>query len=119
MRLSDIILVRAEALDNLSQPVDAIAALNIIRRRAFGLPLTTASTRDFPSANDGANTYTLPLAIENERMKELCFEGQRLYDLARTGRVQAVMGIPLTKAVWPIPLRDIGRNPRLIQNDGY
>jgi hypothetical protein len=119
LRLSDIILVRAEALNGSSQTTDAIAALNIIRRRAFGLPLTTASVRDFPSANDITNGYTLTLAIENERMKELCFEGQRLYDLIRTDRVQAVLGIDPGKALWPIPLREIGRNPLLAQNDAY
>lgn len=119
IRLAEIILLRAEALNNLNQTADATAALNIIRRRAFGLPLGTASVRDFPSANDVANGYTLTLAIENERMKELCFEGQRFYDLARTGRSQAVMNVPANKMVWPIPLREIGRNPLLTQNDGY
>ncbi len=119
IRLSDIILVRAEALNGMSQTADATEALNIIRRRAFGLPLTTASVRDFPSANDIANNYTLTLAIENERMKELCFEGQRFYDLVRTGRAETVLGITTDKTVWPIPLREIGRNPRLIQNDKY
>jgi hypothetical protein len=119
IRLSDIILVRAEALNNLNQTAEATATLNIIRRRAFGLPIATPSVRDFPSANDVANGYNLTLAIENERMKELCFEGQRFYDLARTGRSQAVMGVPANKMVWPIPLREIGRNPKLIQNDGY
>lgn len=119
MRLADIILVRAEALNNLGQTADAISLLNTIRRRAFGLPLTTASVRDFPSANDIANGYDLTLAIENERFKELAFEGQRFYDLARTGRAQAVLGITVDKTLWPIPLREIGRNPRLVQNDGY
>lgn len=118
-RLADIYLVRAEALNNLEQTTDAAAALNIIRRRAFGLPLTAASVRDFPSANDIANGYNLTLAIENERFKELAFEGQRFYDLARTGRAKDVLGITADKTLWPIPLREIGRNPRLVQNDGY
>jgi hypothetical protein len=119
IRLSDVILMRAEALDNMGQTADATEALNIIRRRAFGLPLTTPSVRDFPSANDVTNGYTLTLAIENERMKELCFEGHRFYDLVRTGRVETVLNITTDKTVWPIPLREIGRNPRLIQNDKY
>lgn len=119
LRLADIILVRAEALNNLGQTDDAIAALNIIRRRAFGLSLTAATSRDYPSANDLTNGYTLTQAIENERMKELCFEGHRFYDLVRTGRAQAVLGIAANKTLWPVPLRDIQTNPRLIQNDGY
>jgi hypothetical protein len=119
IRLADIILVRAEALNNLGQTGAATAALNTIRRRAFGLPLTTASVRDFPSANDVTNGYTLTLAIENERMKELCFEGHRFYDLVRTGRATAVLGITANKTLWPIPLREIGVNPLLVQNPGY
>lgn len=119
LRLADVILIRAEALNNLGQTPAATAALNTIRRRAFGLPLTTASIRDYPSANDITNNYTLTLAIENERMKELCFEGHRFYDLVRTGRATAVLGITTNKTLWPIPLREIGVNPLLIQNPGY
>ena len=119
MRLADIILVRAEALNNLGQTADAAAALNMIRRRAFGLPLTAPSAHDFPSANDVANGYDITLAIENERMKELCFEGQRFYDLVRTGRAAAVLGITANQTLWPIPLRETGRNPKLTQNPGY
>lgn len=119
LRLADVILIRAEALNGMGKTDDAIAALNIIRRRAFGLPLTTASVRDFPSANDLSNGYSLTLAIENERMKELCFEGHRFYDLVRTGRAETVLNITTDKTVWPIPLREIGRNPKLIQNDKY
>lgn len=119
IRLADIILIRAEALNNLGQTAGATDALNIIRRRAFGLPLNTASSRDFPSANDTVNGYNLTQAIENERMKELCFEGQRFDDLVRTGRAAAVLGISTNQTLWPIPLREVGRNPKLQQNPGY
>ncbi|NHA03718.1 RagB/SusD family nutrient uptake outer membrane protein [Mucilaginibacter sp. HC2] len=119
IRLADIILIRAEALNNLGQTDGATDALNIIRRRAFGLPLNTASSRDFPSANDTVNGYNLTQAIENERMKELCFEGQRFDDLVRTGRAAAVLGISTNQTLWPIPLREVGRNPKLQQNPGY
>lgn len=119
LRLADIILVRAEALNNLGQTSGATDLLNMIRRRAFGLSLTTPSVSDFPSANDKANGFDLPLAIENERFKELAFEGQRFFDLVRTGRAAAVLGITADQTLWPIPLREIGRNPRLVQNHGY
>ncbi|WP_431217452.1 RagB/SusD family nutrient uptake outer membrane protein [Puia sp. P3] len=66
-----------------------------------------------------AKGYDLTLAIENERFKELAFEGQRFYDLARTGRAPAVLGIGADQTLWPIPLREIQRNPRLAQNHGY
>jgi hypothetical protein len=119
LRLADIILVRAEALNDLGQTGPATDLLNLIRRRAFGLPLTDPSPHDFPSANDLTNSYDLTLAIENERFKELAFEGHRFYDLVRTGRAQAVLGISDDQTRWPIPLRESGRNPRLIQNHGY
>ena len=119
MRLADIILVRAEALNDLGQTTDAAALLDLIRRRAFGLSLTDPSVHDFPSADDLTNGYDLTLAIENERFKELAFEGQRFYDLVRTGRAAAVLGISADQALWPIPLGEIGTNPRLMQNHGY
>lgn len=115
LRLADIILVRAEALNNLGKTADATDLLNMIRRRAFGLPLTTPSAHDYPQPSDG----TLTLAIEKERFKELAFEGQRFDDLVRTGRATAVLGIKPEQTLWPIPLREIGRNPRLVQNPGY
>jgi hypothetical protein len=119
LRLADIILVRAEALNALGQTAAATDLLNMIRRRAFAQPPTTASVYDFPSTDDLANNYDLTGAIENERFKELAFEGQRFYDLVRTGRAAAVLGISADQTLWPIPLREIQRNPRLVQNHGY
>ncbi|MET3879309.1 RagB/SusD family nutrient uptake outer membrane protein [Chitinophaga sp. OAE865] len=115
LRLADIILVRAEALNNLGKTAEAIEALNIIRRRAFAEPLTTPGMHDFPYGGE----TDLALAIENERFKELAFEGHRFYDLVRTGRAEAVLGITANQTLWPVPLREIGRNPRLVQNNGY
>lgn len=117
LRLADIILVRAEALDKLGKHAEAVDMLNIIRRRAFGQPTTAPSAYDFPAA--GETDADLTIAIENERFKELAFEGHRFYDLARTGRATAVLGISADQTLWPIPLRELGRNPRLIQNHGY
>jgi starch-binding outer membrane protein, SusD/RagB family len=115
LRLADIMLVRAEALNQLGQTGEAVAVLNKIRRRAFALPLDAPSVHDYPQ---GAET-NLTMAIEQERFKELAFEGHRFYDLVRTGRATAVLGITADQMVWPIPLREIGRNPRLEQNNGY
>ncbi|WP_436486584.1 RagB/SusD family nutrient uptake outer membrane protein [Chitinophaga sp. ARDCPP14] len=115
LRLADIILVRAEALNNLGKTAEATEALNIIRRRAFAEPLTAPGAHDFPYGGE----TNLALAIENERFKELAFEGHRFYDLVRTGRAEAVLGINADQALWPVPLREIGRNPRLVQNHGY
>ncbi|RYE16430.1 MAG: RagB/SusD family nutrient uptake outer membrane protein, partial [Sphingobacteriaceae bacterium] len=107
-RLAEVILFRAEALNELGQTAQAIILLNQIRTRA-GLTATTATTQ--------ANVR---LAIERERFAELAYEGKRYYDLVRTGRYAAVTGFTNVNWVrWPIPANDITRNPNLVQNPGY
>ena len=50
--------------------------------------------------------------------------GHRWFDLKRTNTVDQVLsglkpGWQSTDALYPIPQRDIDRNPSLIQNPGY
>ncbi len=110
LRLADVILMRAECLNELNRTIEAIPFLNQIRNRAGIAPTTATSPAQ------------VRLAIENERFLELAFEGQRWFDLVRTGR--AVELIPqLTnpdRILWPVPARDIDLNPNLLpQNPGY
>ncbi|WP_266368866.1 RagB/SusD family nutrient uptake outer membrane protein [Tellurirhabdus rosea] len=109
LRLADIVLLRAECLNELGRTAEAIPFLNQIRTRA-GLAPTTATTQ-----------AALRLAIENERYLELCLEGHRWYDLVRWNK--AVGTIPgLTNPdfiLWPVPTREIDLNPNLDQNKGY
>ncbi|WP_373512542.1 RagB/SusD family nutrient uptake outer membrane protein [Persicitalea sp.] len=111
LRLADIILLRAECLNELGRPADAIPFLNQIRVRA-GLPPTTAPTQ-----------AEVKLAIENERFLELAFEAHRWYDLLRWNK--AVGTVPnLTEAnrdrvLWPVPARELDLNPNLDQNPSY
>ncbi|WP_256010635.1 RagB/SusD family nutrient uptake outer membrane protein [Desertivirga xinjiangensis] len=119
LRLADIILIRAEALNKLGETAAAIADLNTIRRRAFNVPLTTPSVYDYPNASDIAKNFDLTAAIENERFLELAFEGHRWMDLKRNNRAEAVLGIPTFRTVWPIPQRERNRNPKLEQNTDY
>jgi starch-binding outer membrane protein, SusD/RagB family len=107
-RLAEIILFRAEALNELNQPANAIPLLNQIRLRAGLLP-TTAVTQD-----------EVRLAIERERFVELAFEGKRYYDLVRTGRYAAVTGFTDPNWLrWPIPILELTKNPNLVPNPGY
>ncbi|AKD53969.1 RagB/SusD family nutrient uptake outer membrane protein [Spirosoma radiotolerans] len=115
MRLAEMYLIRAEARaqqGKLTGTTGAIADLNVLRTRAKA-----------PAITAGAQADVL-LAVERERVYELAFEGQRWYDLVRTGRAQAVMSAfsPNWNSryeLWPIPQREIQQNTALQQNPGY
>ncbi len=120
IRLADILLLKAEALNETGDQAGATALVNQIRARV-GLAATTASSQ-----------ADLRLAIEKERRLELAFEGHRWYDLKRTGRAIDVMnnvkdhngqniGYALTqnRLVWPIPQAELDKNIKLVQNAGY
>ncbi|MFP4293981.1 MAG: RagB/SusD family nutrient uptake outer membrane protein, partial [Cyclobacteriaceae bacterium] len=111
LRLADVILMRAEILNELGRTGEAIPFLNQIRERAGLQPTAATSQQD------------VRLAIENERFLELAFEGQRWYDLVRTDRAQEVIGdrlFDVDRILWPVPGRDIDLNPNLLpQNPSY
>jgi hypothetical protein len=70
-RLADIILLRAEALNQLGRDNEALTLLNMVRKRA-NIP-------DYDGIGDA-----LTQEILNERLRELYYEGQSYYDLVRT-----------------------------------
>ena len=120
MRLADILLLKAEALNETGDVTGAAALVNQIRTRV-NLPNTTAS-----------NQAAMRLAIEKERRLELAFEGHRWYDLKRTGRAIEVinnakdqngqnLGYQLNqnRLLWPIPQSEMDKNSYLVQNPGY
>jgi hypothetical protein len=120
LRLADIILLKAEALNELGDASGAASLVNQIRSRV-SLPNTTAS-----------NQADMRLAIEKERRLELAFEGHRWFDLKRTGRAIEVInnavdgtgqkiGYNLTtdRLLWPVPQAELDRNTSLVQNPGY
>jgi len=130
LRLDDIILLAAEANNQLGNTGAAVNLLNQIRNRV-GLANTTAATQS-----------ALTTAILNERRLELAFEAQRWDDLVRLGVATTVMKgltevkytcnngtpsapIPIVyncdKNHWlmPIPQSEINNNPNLTQNPGY
>lgn len=77
LRYSDVLLLYAEALNEWQGPTEAAhAALNVVRRRAFG-----------DQAHDitGLSQTELRQTIRDERARELCFEGHRKGDLIRWG----------------------------------
>lgn len=113
IRYADVLLMAAEALNKGSHPDDVTAQgyLNQVRRRAFGDQLHDVTAT-------GAGLYT---AILNERRLELAMEGDRFFDLVRTGQAATVLG-PNFKTgkheLFPIPDQEI-KVSGLTQNPGY
>jgi len=116
LRLADIILLKAEALNEISAGgwAQSKALVDQIRGRVnlLGTP--------------AANQADMRLAIEKERRLELAFEGHRWFDLIRTNRAVAVMNaqkdgagaslnynITNANLQLPIPQKEIDRNPNI------
>jgi len=110
LRLGDVILLYAEALNETGNSSGAATELNKIRARA-GLADTNASSQG-----------DLRTAIQNERRLELAFEGHRWFDLVRTGTVNAEMGetIDPNYHLFPLPESEVLSSTGAIsQNPGY
>ena len=96
--------------------------VNQVRARVGLSPITITSK------DDGINK------ILKERKLELAFEGERWFDLKRTGKAVEILStrkdgngnvlsfahnINANKLLWPIPQSQIDNNPNLTQNTGY
>jgi hypothetical protein len=112
IRFADVLLMAAEAHSRKSSPDDAKAQsyLNRVRQRAFGdnnhnITLTGTGLRD---------------AIWNERRLELAMEGDRFFDLVRTGKAATtIAGFKAGKnELFPIPQQEVDISG-LTQNPGY
>lgn len=82
MRYADVLLMFAEAENELNGPTSAAYnAVNMVRRRGFGKPVNTPdATVDLPAGLSKADFFK---AIVRERSLELGGEGIRKYDLMR------------------------------------
>ena len=113
LRLSDVILMHAEALNETgSAATTVLPLLDPIRTRA-GLNSLTGTV---------SSQADVRQAIADERRVELALEGHRWFDLVRTGTVDAEMGATISSDyyVFPIPNSEILASDGVItQNDGY
>ena len=108
-RYSDVLLMKAEAEFMGGNAGDALTLINQVRARSNASALTALTLKD----------------IENERARELIWEGQRRRDMIRfgtyfTGTWAFKTTITSTdKGIYPIPAEQITANPNLVQNPGY
>ncbi len=115
IRYADVLLMAAEAFNKSASPNDALAKtyLNQVRRRAFKV---ADASRDITAT--GSTLYT---AILNERRLELAMEGERFFDLVRTGQAATVLGSKFKTGkneLFPVPQVETTVSG-LSQNPGY
>ena len=137
LRYADILLMLAEAENAVNGPTTiAHDALNLVRARAGAKLYNTANSNIIGSPNDFLKV------IQDERARELCFEGLRVNDLKRWGlyifnmkqvaaditanapaafkySALAANNIAQRHLLFPIPLREISINPLLTQNKNW
>lgn len=118
-RLTDIYFYKAEALmrkNGGAATPEALQLINDVRKRAF-------SAADFTKEAYTATTLTLPELLA-ERGREFIFEGKRRTDMIRLGAFNTAtwwdhQPSDPTKALFPVPQRQLAANPNLQQNPGY
>ena len=122
IRTSEMVLARAEAYAELGMFTQSNADLASVRTNRITGYVHTALP-DAPTLID---------AIYTERYKELCYEGQRYFDLRRRSMpivrdVADIAGIASSQTllptdahyILPIPSQEIAANPNIVQNPGY
>lgn len=129
IRYSDVLLMLAEAENELDNSGNAISLINQVRQRA-----------EIADLGAGLSKQEIFDAIVDERIMELTGEGHRFLDLVRWGLADEVMGQGSTIAggrhpkslagesafftpgrdelLW-IPVPELNANPNLNQNPGY
>jgi len=126
-RYAEVLLIQAEALNELGRTADAVRYLNEVRARARRG--TGGEVRAEPA------DYVEPLtqdavreAVYEERRWELAHEAKRWLDLIRRGDPffseqlrgdVEVVDLQPTDMLWPVPQSEIDVNPALTQNPGY
>ena len=115
IRLSEMYLIKAEAMAELGMDSEAQTAVNMILLRSN--PLAAVYTETGEALKD---------IIQDERRKELMFEGHRLFDLTRKKKSftkyssdGAIIDVnyPSNKTILPIPQSEIDANYNITEND--
>ena len=114
IRLADVLLLYAETLNENGAPAaQVLGLLDPIRTRAGLAPLDSGAL---------SSQAAIRQAILDERRLELAFEGQRWFDLVRTGTVDEEMGEEINSNyfVFPVPVSEVlASGGEITQNPGY
>jgi hypothetical protein len=121
MRLAEMYLIRAEAHAWLDEDADARADLDVLLNTRLANHTTVAQSGD-----------QLKAFIQEERIRELIYEGFYFHDLKRNGlgfervpqdNTSAANDLKIEaddyRWLWPIPTVEIVGNDNIKQNDGY
>lgn len=129
VRYADVLLSLAECLNEVGRTSEAVTIVNDqVRKRAWGGTLPEDQKWLGGMTKDEFRTK-----ISDERMRELCFEGWRRFDLIRTNQfvqristynkwANASASIQQKHKLLPIPLVEMKQNPNMTsssQNPGY
>ena len=109
IRYADVLLLAAEALNENNKTTLALVHLNKVRQRAGLLPFADT------------DKVILRQKIADERRAELAMEGNRFWDLIRSGKAASVLG-PLGFKVgkhelFPIPQSEIDLSEKTLQQN--
>ncbi len=123
IRYADVLLMYAEASNELGNSANAYTYINMVRKRArYNGSVYLNILPDYTSLSQAQ----FRAAILQERRWEFVAEGQRWFDLARTGTLQTLVPaakpgvVPAQKNyLFPIPQNEIDLNSNLSQNTGY
>lgn len=133
LRYADVLLMKAEALNEIGKTGEAVPYLNMIRNRAGLADID-------PGMVSSKEAFFLELV--DERRRELCFEAVRKHDLIRWGRLKTNLDIlenemkaakvPEKHLLYrqfsnfqekhlllPIPLKELTNNTMLTQTEGW
>lgn len=125
LRLADVYLMRAEALNESEGPTaEAHDLINAIRARARNRQGSEPGSG--PADLAGLDKNGFRDVVLHERAIELGFEGHRWFDLVRTGRLVQTLKtespeLPITEKhmLFPLPPDELTLNPLLEQNPGW
>ncbi|MDB5192125.1 MAG: RagB/SusD family nutrient uptake outer membrane protein [Segetibacter sp.] len=123
IRYADVLLMLAEASNELGDATEAHKNINIVRKRArFNGTLDLSTVPDYV----GLSKEAFRAAVLKERRMEFVAEGHRWFDLVRTKTLETAVPaakpgtIPAARHyLFPIPQRELDLNPKLVQNTGY